>query len=281
MCSSTRYLLTYTALACLVSLGTAQASTLTAYLSAPDEMATEIAGATTETFNGVTLVGNTYNSNTLVWTSGTSTIGTYVGNSTRIPIIAADQYGGANNSQYMYVGKRKTGDSTSVTLTLASPADYFGFWWSAGDAANQAQVFSDGVLIATFTTSAITSFLKTPTVTALNGTSYTSANYYGNPNSGTFSGKDLSEDFAYVNLVATGFTFDEIVLTNATNSGFENDNNSVYDGALNIPQDYASFVKVEDVTLLTQTPEPGTLALFGSGLLGLAGFARRRIGRRA
>jgi hypothetical protein len=40
-----------------------------------------------------------------------------------------------------------------------------------------------------------------------------------------------------------------------------------------------------DFTINTQgittsaTPEPGTFALFGSGLLGLAGFVRRKIGR--
>lgn len=237
----------------------AKASTLTAYLSAPGEVATEINGATTETFNEVPLVGNEYNSNTLV-----SSIGTYVGNSTRIPIIAADQYGGADNSQYMYVGSRTGGDSTIVTLTLDSPADYFGFWWSAGDPANEIQVYSGNVLVATFTTQSLTTFLSTPTITALNGTQYVSQDYYGNPNSGPFYGQDSAEPFAYVNLVATGFDFTKIVLTNDATSGFENDNNSVYSGSLNIPEDYASFVEVENIPVNTPVPEPDYALLMGA-----------------
>ncbi|MGB0062837.1 MAG: hypothetical protein WBP85_00190 [Terracidiphilus sp.] len=270
---STRHTLGCAALACLLNLGTAGASTLTAYLSAPGEVATEINGATTETFNEVPLVGNQYNSNTLV-----SPIGTYVGNSTRIPIIAADQYGGANGSQYMYVGTRTGGDSTSVTLTLNSPADYFGFWWSAGDPANEIQVYSDGTLVATFTTASLTSFLSTPTVTSLGGAQYVSSSYYGNPNAGTFNGDDAAEPFAYVNLVATGFTFNQIVLTNDASSGFENDNNSIYGGSLDIPRDYTSFVKVEDIPVNTPVPEPNYTLLMGV-ILAAAAFWKLRAAR--
>jgi hypothetical protein len=242
-----------------LNLGTAGAATLSAYLSAPGEVATEINGATTETFNEVTLTGNQYNSNTLV-----SPIGTYVSNSTRIPIIAADQYGGALGSQYMYVGTRTGGDSTVVTLTLNSSADYFGFWWSAGDAANEIQVYSGNALVATFTTASLTSFLSTPTVTALNGTPYVSSTYYGNPNAGPFNGQDSQEPFAYVDLVATGFTFNKLVLTNDASSGFENDNNSIFDGSVNVPRDYTSFVKVEDIPVNTPVPEPNYGVLMGA-----------------
>jgi len=267
---STRHLLACAVFVTLFGLGAARASTLTAYLSPPGEMATEVTGATTETFNEVTLNSDQYNSNTLA-----SAIGTYVGNGTRIPIILADQYGGANNSQYMYVGTRQSGDSTVVTLTLNSPADYFGFWWSAGDPANEAQVYSNGTLVATFTTDALTSFLSTPTVTALNGTQYVSRDYYGNPNSGSFHGDDSAEAFAYVNLVATGFTFNEIVLTNDASSGFENDNNSVYAGSLNIPQNYASFVEVEDIPVTTPVPEPNYAALMSLILAAAAAWKLR------
>jgi len=264
---STCYTLACASLAFLLNLGTAGAATLTAYLSAPGEVATQINGATTETFDEVPLVGNQNNSNTL-----SSVIGTYVGNSTRIPIIAADQYGGANGSQYMYVGTRTGGDSTSVTLTLDHSADYFGFWWSAGDPANEIQVYSNSTLVATFTTASLTSFLSTPTVTALNGTNYVSANYYGNPNAGQFNGQDSAEPFAYVDLVANGFNFNKLVLTNDASSGFENDNNSVYDGSLNIPRDYASFVKVEDITV---APEPNYIVLMVLLMAGGAFFKLR------
>jgi hypothetical protein len=38
-------------------------------------------------------------------------------------------------------------------------------------------------------------------------------------------------------------------------------------------------INTEDITT-SATPEPGTLLLFGSGLLGLAGFVRRKVGRK-
>jgi PEP-CTERM motif-containing protein len=34
--------------------------------------------------------------------------------------------------------------------------------------------------------------------------------------------------------------------------------------------------KAADVVIITPTPEPGLLALFGAGLLGVGGFVRRK-----
>jgi len=235
-------------------------------------MASVIPGVVTETFDDPALL-------TLISPTGfTSPIGTYVGNTSRIPVIAADQYGGAGNSDYMYVGSRQGGDSTSVTLTLATPADYFGFWWSAGDAANRISVYSKGVLVAQFQTSDITSLLANNPLIALDGTTqYQSSSWYGNPNTGQFHGMDSAEPFAYVNLVATGFTFDKVVLDNATNSGFENDNNSVYDGIVNIPRDFPSFVKVVDVPFENSpVPEPSYSMLLGLLLVSATYWRRRR-----
>jgi len=232
-------------------------------------MQSVIPGVVTETFDELPLL-------TLINSAGfASPIGTYVGNTSRIGVIAADQYGGAGNSDYMYVGSRQGGDSTSVTLTLNTPADYFGFWWSAGDAANRISVYSKGVLVAQFSTSDITSLLANNPLIALNGTTYQTSAYYGNPNTGQFSGQDNAEPFAYVNLVASGFTFDKLVLDNATNSGFENDNNSVFSGTVNIPQDFPSFVKVVDVPFST-VPEPGYPMLLGLLFVGSAYWKMRR-----
>ncbi len=235
------------------------ASTLTVYLSPPGAMSSEIPNVTTETFNDPALLNS-------VATSYQSVIGQYsVANGYRIPVISYDQYGGAGNSDYLYVGTRRTGDATSVTLDLAAPADYFGFWWSAGDPLNRISVYRQGVLVAQFQTSDITTLLASSPLIALNGTNYLSSSYYGNPNtgSGSHTGQDSGEPFAYVNLVADGFMFDSLVLDNNGTSGFETDNQSVSSNPVNIPQDFGSFVKVTDLSFSSPVPEPSYAALGG------------------
>jgi len=258
-------------------LPVAQAATLAAYFSPPTVMSANVTGVNTETFDNFLTHPNA--------TTYLSTIGTFtVPSGDVLPVINADQYGGAgdaaylNGSPYMYVGSRKAGDATTVTLTLSTPADYFGFWWSAGDSSNRLTIYDGGTLVATFQTSDIVNMLSTNPV-ALNGSVYQKSAYYGNPNSGSNAGKDSSEPFAYVSLVATGFSFDRIVLDNSASSGFENDNLSVSSSPVDAPDNYAQFVFVKDVTLVTDppssTPEPATAGLLGVALIG-GFFALRR-----
>ena len=257
-----------------LAAGTMNASSLIAYISAPGQTSSIVAGASTETFNdSAWLAGVTsYNSVLGVYTAiSPNSSGQTV---TRIPVIAADQYGGADGSDYMYAGQRQDGDATAVDLHLTNPANYFGFWWSAGDATNVISIYDQGVFVAQFTTSDITTLLSNPTVTALNGTTYSSSSYYGNPTT-AFLGQDSSEPFGYVSLVANGFQFDEVVFSNLGGSGFENDNNSVYSGALNIPKDYSSFVEVSDLPF-SSVPEPGTLGLTGGVLIAVLITSRKR-----
>jgi len=270
------------------------ASVLTAYLSAPAVVATQVTGAVTEDFNSTSLLTqhsggtDTGGVHTFNWTNGANLIGTYTAvapTGAYIPIIAADQYGGAGGSpnQYMYVGKRNTNDATTVELDLQTPENYFGFWWSAGDPLNVLQIYSGSVLVATFTTADLTSFLGTSssqnTITAISGAKYGpggTGTYFGNPTS-AFHAQDGSEPFAYVNLVASGFSFDRIVFTNNGSSGFENDNNSVYAGTLDIPDNYTAWAFVENVPV--NTPEPGPMGLVAAAVAG--GLAVRRRNRRA
>lgn len=248
--------------------GGLKANSLIAYVSPPGVMSSAISGAATETFNDPNLL-------TSQSTTYASVIGVYsVASGFVMPVIDADQYGGADGSQYMYVGQRRGGDATTVSLALPSPVNYFGFWWSAGDPLNRISVYSGGIFLASFQTDDITSLLSSPTVQAIDGSVYQSHDYYGNPNVGPNQGADAGEPFAYVSLVATGFSFDEVVFDNAGGSGFENDNNSVYAGALNIPRDYTDFVKVTDVPF-NSVPEPSSFALISLGAIGMTWVRRR------
>ena len=269
-------------LAAALLLPVAQAGTLVAYFSPPKVMSTDVTGVTTETFDNPLTHPDAI---TYLSTIGTFTVP--AGNV--LPVIGADAYGGAgdaaypNGSPYMYVGSRNSADATTATLTLLTPADYFGFWWSAGDPLNRLTIYDGGTSVATFQTSDIVSLLSTNPV-ALNGTVYQNSAYYGNPNTGSHAGTDSSEPFAYVSLVATGFTFDRIVLDNNGSSGFENDNLSVTSSPVDVPNNYAQFVYVKNVNLSndppssTDTPEPATAGLLGAGLVG--GFLALRRKRR-
>jgi len=108
------------------------AQSLLAYISAPDVQSSSQAGNTgaeTETFNSLPL-GNQS-------TPYVSAIGTYQFSSTaQGAILAADQFGGANGSQYMSFGAQ-SGTSAPITITLNGNYNYFGFWFSAGDANNR------------------------------------------------------------------------------------------------------------------------------------------------
>ncbi len=261
-----------------LTTGVANAASLSVYISAPKVMSTQISGATTETFDAASLLTSTA-------TTYDSAIGTYtVAEGSVLPVVQADQYGGANGSDYMYVGTRRAADAIAVTLTLDSPVNYFGFWWSAGDAKNRISIYQGDVLIATFQTSDITGLLpKNSQLTALDGvTHYATNDYYGNPNS-AFIGQASNEPFAYVNIVATGFQFDRIVLDNNGASGFENDNHSVYSGATQLSTTFSSsslYVKVKDVPLAAQpVPEPGYAGLLGLALVGFGALRARRARR--
>jgi hypothetical protein len=77
------------------------------------------------------------------------------------------------------------------------------------------------------------------TVTAINGTTYNTTAYYGNPNT-NFLGQDNNEPFIYTDDVLVGGTFNEIEILNngTTGTGFESDNWSIYTGTVtlaNIP----------------------------------------------
>jgi len=251
------------------SLQNAAAQSLMAYIEAPGDESSQAtigqSGAVTENFNSAT--PGTYS------TPYASAIGTFNFSPTSKGVIqAADQFGGANNTQYMAFGSQSN-TSGAVTINLNGSYNYLGFWLSAADANNGVTFYSNGTAFARFSTSNIVSLLSGSTVTALNGTTYNSSSYFGNPTAGPNKGADGSEPFVYVEFFSAT-AFNEVVLDNSgtTGTGFESDNYTVDAGSLSAPGTdvpVGSFAPV---------PEPSHYAvLFGMCILMLV-YGRRWVG---
>jgi hypothetical protein len=227
----------------LVSL--AQAQTLVVTAEAPGVQSSQVTGITTETFTTQT-VGTK--------SSLTSPIGTYT-TSIGFNIDPADVFGGAGGTGNYITVQGKTGQK-SMTLNLIGPQSYFGFWWSAADAGNQAQFYSGATLLGSFNSA-----------TALGALSNA---YLGNPN----SGGNTAEKYAYLNFIGTnGTTFDKIVFSQTTTiGGFESDNHSVRTAPLTPP-----FPGTVINGGFTAVPEPGNVSMLaGIGLSGIGLLLRRR-----
>jgi RHS repeat-associated protein len=234
----------------LAAAASAQTGTLKVYLSPPAAQSSTVSGVTTETFDAK--AAGKYTS---TYTSAVG-IGTYTGSTSNpFTIMAPGQYGGATDSthtsptNYLSVGG-DSGSTSPVILKLAKPVAYFGFWWSAGDANNRVSLYSGSTLCGTFSTADLLTFLHNGngTITAINGSTYQTSAYYGNPNAP--SGRDTAEPFAYVSFVITGATIDTIYFfnTSATGSSFESDNHSVISSG-STPTIPTTFALVESSTI--------------------------------
>jgi hypothetical protein len=152
-----------------------------------------------------TIIFNFDNPNLLTWSTSqqnkwlnNATNSTTIGTFSNVNFHNADQYGAAGGTGY-YI--------TEATLTLNTPASYFGLWWSAGDGSNQLKFYLSGNLVASFGSSILNSL---------------SQEYNGNPNPGQFYQQNSAEKYAFINFFgANGFTFDKI---QSIGDGFENDN---------------------------------------------------------
>lgn len=261
----------------LAAIGTiefARAQTFTVYIGAPDDVTTPHTadGAVTETFNTDNGWPSTGIQTSTVNSPGLTTYGgVYNFTGSTGAIVNADQYGGAGGTgQYVAMGNYWTGNDNPYTLTLATPANYFGFWWSAGDQNNYIEFFRNGHLVATFTSANVFSILSdNPTITNNNGDIYATNEYFGNP----YTGQNGSEPYAYVSIYSSGVSFDEIRFDNGTltSTGFESDNHSLYYGTLTPT---GTQVFVADIPAI---PEPGTIALAGLAATALLIFRRRRL----
>jgi hypothetical protein len=165
-------------------------------IEGPGVQQTSVAGVTTETFNSGSPGGF----------NGAVAMGTFSSGGAK---VAADQYGGANGSQYYAVGVQS--GALQSTLTMTTPQNYVGMWWSAGDVQNHLEFYNGATLVGSFAVGDI--------IPSLN------SSYYGNPNSGL----DSSEPFVYLNFTATGSDSITSVKfkSDTLGAGFEIDNLSV------------------------------------------------------
>jgi hypothetical protein len=171
----------------------------------PGVQATSVAGAITENFDSFS-TGH-------LPASQSTPIGTFSGNTTAGAIVAANEFGGAGGVGKYYAVGGQSG-STTATLTFSSPQDYFGMWWSAGDAENVLKFYSGGTLLKTYNVAAISADLP--------------GSYFGNPTA-NFLHEDSGEPFVYLNFTGvSGQTFTSVEFDNTLSTGFEMDDLSIF-----------------------------------------------------
>jgi hypothetical protein len=248
------------------------AASIGVYIAAPRTTASIVGGSTTENFNSL-VAGNRTG-------PFISTIGTYQASpSSPFAVVDANVYGGAlGTGEYFAIGAQ-SGTSAPVTLNLAAQESYFGLYMSAIDANSGLSFYLAGVLLVRFTGNDIVSVLSgNGRLTAIDGTRYPKANYFGNPD----LGGNTAEPYPYVMFFGNGVKFDRVVFdnSNSTGSGFESDNHSIHATAT-APPGTAVFVENLTSPALTAIPEPSTwaMAISGMGLFLLGLLRQRRIAR--
>ena len=261
------------------------AETVSAYLSAPYTQSATDSGATSGAGYSTALV-ETFDesgmSTTTSFTSITSSAigGTFTSTAGTNAIDANGQYGGGGEGNYLGVGG-------TVTLTFSSPVLYLGLFWCAVDSGNSATFYDqNGALLGTYNAATFSSLLPnnaTSTVTAINGTTYNTINYFGQPTGNASTDPTMSsrlnngQQYAYLNFIpggtAAGGVPTEIgkVVLKETGATFESDNYAVLSSST---APLGSFVPAGAV------PEPSAWATTFGGAALLGTVLRRRRGQR-
>ncbi len=237
---------------------------LQVYISAPADVTSSFSNITTSTFDSQA-TGN-YSS------LAVSGFGTYqTTGSNKFAVVADNQYG-SGTGNYFAIGAQ-SGTSGPVTLTFNSPQSYFGFAWNAGDANNGITFYNGTTSLGRFSTASLLTLLGQSTVTAIDGSVYQTANYFGKPGTGAAQNnrQDSSEPFGFLNFISQG-TFTSVVFdnSNTTGTGFESDNHTIRATA---PTASGTFVYVGQ----TNVPEPTSIGLLGVGGLIACVVRRKRL----
>jgi len=174
--------------------------------------------------------------------------GTY----TNVQIYPATEFGGAGGIGNFADTHSAAGYALSLSTTLTTGINYFGFWLSALDPGNLLTFYEDGVEVYQFTPADLLALIgNCPNP------------YCGNP-SGPFAGDDDSQPYVFLNFFDPTGPFNEIVFSeNPEVGGYESDNHTV------------GFATGKSGTPIN-APEPGSLAMLSSGLFGLLLTRRRR-----
>ncbi|MGC1105035.1 MAG: PEP-CTERM sorting domain-containing protein [Candidatus Acidiferrales bacterium] len=252
-----------TALAALSLLGTAaRADNIVVTYGAPGVQTPDSAimsGATvlgTETFSTQT---PGYGGFTTTYGTGGAITGTY---SSGAYIHEPSQYGGAGGTgQFVDAIGGTSGYTITLTTSSGTPGvNYFGYWLSALDAGNELVFLENGTQVGTFTPADLIAAL---------GPCTGSNPYCGNPNA-AFLGQDSAQPYAFVNFVDTTGYFNEIEVFEDPDVGsYESDNHTV--AYCSDPQ-----ACISGNSIPSSTPEPSSIVLLGTGLLGLLAFLVRR-----
>lgn len=156
--------------------------------------------------------------------NGTNSFSSSNGNTTYsysndLEVKTANQWGGANGSKF--ITQAELASIRSYKINVNQDQQYFGFWWSAGDAYNKITFKNNGKTVAIFKTVDLVDFIN-------EADSINASDYYGNPAyNGTETGH-LQEPFSYVNVFFNEESYDEIVVESMTEGGsaFESDNHT-------------------------------------------------------
>ncbi|RBP08584.1 putative secreted protein with PEP-CTERM sorting signal [Roseiarcus fermentans] len=209
-----------------------------------------------ETFNSQPVHGYPQTITTDYGTGGLIT-GTYTaGTASGIQINAADQYGGAGGNTNYIAAFTGTPYTLTLSSTIPGGIDYFGFWLSALDKGNFVTFYGgDGNKLFTFDPQDVLTAVAQSADPSL---------YYGNPNPGSFHGKDSGEPYIFLNFFDQGGTFSKIEFSEVNNGGgYESDNHTV--GQYATMGNGTVIQLVHSVTV----PEPSTWAMMLAGFAGL------------
>ena len=257
----------------LIGILPASADDLQVYLSRPKDGLSPFSSITTETWESPS-------AGTLLDSAYTSALGVYTFSSASAGRVQGNDIYGAGTGNYLAFGSQ-SGTSGPIHLLFNAPQAYFGFTWCAGDANNALSFYNGATFIGRFSTATILDALSNSTVTSIDGHTYLSSDYYGQPQ----TGQNSNEPYAFVNFIDTVGTFTEVVFDNSSSggTGFESDNHTVRRYA---PSPDGSFVSVGQTTPTGQefaggsaAPEPRSVALLLAGLLPVLGSVKQRIQR--